>query len=189
MEQFLQTLNLTNPQEDNLFILHPLFDHGLTDEEKDNLVNLPAVLCDAEGRKTPNLDLIKGDHGRIFTLMALVKTISELGFKLESDFDSSDYVIGMLPFAEDCTMFVSCEPLPSKIVYRIDIHDDRIIEKARPHHFDVMSMEDRLTWSMEFETPSTNGSVEVGRGAEGLSLFITSIRDLWVKYQKALKSP
>lgn len=189
MEQFLQTLNLTNPQEDNLFILHPLFDHGLTDEEKTSLTTFLAVFCDAEGRKTSNPNLINEKHGRIFTLMALVKTISELGFKLESDFDSSDYVIGMLPFAEDCTMFVSCEPLPSKIAYRIDIHDDRIIEKARPHHFDVMSMEDRLAWSMEFETPTINGSVEVGRGAEGLNLFITSIRDLWVKYQKALKSP
>lgn len=188
MEQFLQTLNLTSPQEDNLFILHTLFEYGLTDEEKANLVSLPAVLCDTEGRKTSNPDLVREGQDRIFTLMALVKTISELGFKLESDFDSSDYVIGTLPFGESCTMFVSCEPLPTKIAYRIDIYDDRLVEKARPHHFDLMSVGDRLEWSMEFENPTTNGSVEVGLGAEGLNLFIASIRDLWVKYQKDLKS-
>lgn len=186
MDQFLQTLKIDNPDEDNLYTLYFLYENGLTEAQKTKLVNLDATLRDNKGLKVVNPDLLT-EQSRYYTLMLFTKVLCALGFMVETNTSTDDYVDAHMAFGEDedKALLVSFKPTSKGTEYTAHFMDNDLYEKSRPDNFDEMSMEDRLKWSLsEGFNLGFSGCVENDHLQLGFDQFLYQFRKNWTEYVK-----
>jgi hypothetical protein len=187
--KYIESLGISI-EEDLPLILVPFFCEGCTEEQQDLL--LSTSLLNGEGAKKRMSPLYPERSGREFAIMFSTKFLSELGFKIEADYQTSAFFTASMERG-DFLAIMSCYPTDKGLNYNVSFMHPKLEEyhhKLRqaqaPEGESVEQRFKRALLGDDFETPEFTGDFSGDDLEFSVTHFQTSFRSVWSKWSKLL---